>query len=134
TATLLPNGLVLVAGGKTATGDDTATSELYNPATGQFTITAPMNWVRSSAFTPMSAILLPNGTVLVAGGYRAGATAELYDPIMSRWTSTGSLATHSAPENSSVLLPTNNRVLIHGRFISSVSSSLYDSHTASLPW
>ena len=43
-----------------------------------------------------TATLLPNGKVLVAGGYgNSGylASAELYDPATGTWTATGSLAT-----------------------------------------
>ena len=56
TATLLPNGLVLVAGG----GDESAafkSAELYNPATGTFSDTGSMSTARDSH----TATLLPNG-------------------------------------------------------------------------
>jgi hypothetical protein len=43
-----------------------------------------------------TAVLLPNGKVLVAGGVDAGgnvvATAELYDPVAGTWSATGSLS------------------------------------------
>ena len=43
------------------------------------------------------ATLLPNGKVLVAGGYDMNfnylSSAELYDPASGTWTATGSLAT-----------------------------------------
>ena len=40
-----------------------------------------------------TATLLPNGKVLVAGGFdvNASRSAELYDPARGRWTVTGSL-------------------------------------------
>jgi hypothetical protein len=68
TATLLPTGEVLMAGG--LGGDEAqsiATAELYYPVSGTFTLTGSMTTTRASA----SAALLPNGQVLVAGG--AGA-------------------------------------------------------------
>ena len=42
-----------------------------------------------------TATLLPNGKVLVAGGFNSLilASAELYDPASGTWTATGSLAT-----------------------------------------
>jgi hypothetical protein len=72
TATLLPSGMVLVAGG----GDENSTAEVYDPANGSFTITGGMEIGRSGH----TATLLPNGSVLVAGGgiFAGLASAELY--------------------------------------------------------
>jgi len=72
TATLLPSGEVLVAGG----GDENSTAEVYDPATGSFSITGGMEIGRSGH----TATLLPNGSVLVAGGgiFDGLASAELY--------------------------------------------------------
>jgi Flp pilus assembly secretin CpaC len=64
TATLLPNGQVLVAGGSTLS-TAFSSAELYDPATGTWKSTSPMNSVRRDA----TATMLPNGKVLVAGGY-----------------------------------------------------------------
>src|SRR5207248_10947157 len=86
TATLLPNGQVLVAGGED--GDDVlASAELYDPGSGLWTATGSMT---SPRYEP-TATLLPNGQVLVAGGQDADAlaSAELYDPANGRWTATG---------------------------------------------
>ena len=77
TATLLPTGKVLVAGGYG--GGYLSSAELYDPATG---------WTTSGAGTLATgriyhtATLLPNGKVLVAGGYNGVYldSAELYDP------------------------------------------------------
>jgi len=65
TATLLPNGKVLFAGGETS-GGVTATAELYDPLAGTFTATGSMTVAREGH----TATLLANGTVLVAGGDR----------------------------------------------------------------
>jgi hypothetical protein len=72
TATLLPSGQVLVAGG----GDENSTAEVYDPATGTFSFTGGMEIGRSGH----TATLLPNGSVLVAGGgiFAGLASAELY--------------------------------------------------------
>ena len=86
TATLLPNGKVLVAGGISAGNS----AELYDPATGIWTATGSMTANRYSH----TATLLPNGKVLVAGGSGSAgllASAELYDPVTGTWTNTGSL-------------------------------------------
>jgi hypothetical protein len=72
TATFLPSGNVLVAGG----GVENSTAELYDPATGSFSITGGMEIGRSGH----TATLLPNGSVLVVGGgiFAGLASAELY--------------------------------------------------------
>src|SRR6266446_7550324 len=68
TATLLPNGKVLVVGGQNDT-NYLANAELYDPATGKWTATGSMS-TRRVAFT---ATLLLSGQVLVAGGESLGA-------------------------------------------------------------
>jgi len=63
TATLLPNGKVLVAGGY-GISSYLVQSELYDQATGSWTQTGNLNFARAAH----TATLLPNGKVLVAGG------------------------------------------------------------------
>src|SRR5437016_5527198 len=77
TATLLPNGKVLVAGGFGNSGPLTS-AELYDPANGAWTLTGNLNTGRFAH----TATLLPNGKILVAGGFstRRLNSAELYDP------------------------------------------------------
>ena len=69
--TPLPNGSVLAAGGHGGTGPLTST-ELYDPANGQWVSTGDLTVVRAIHHT---ATLLQNGTVLVAGGH--GSTGPL---------------------------------------------------------
>ena len=69
TATLLPNGKVLVAGGDDSS-NALASAELYDPASGTWTATGSLATARYGH----TATLLPNGKVLVAGG-RAPASA-----------------------------------------------------------
>ena len=70
TATLLPDGTVLVTGGDVGPGGDFyATSsavEVYGPETGEWTATESMTTARDGH----TATLLPDGTVLVVGGDR----------------------------------------------------------------
>jgi hypothetical protein len=79
TATLLPNGKVLVAGGDIDHGGPVlASAELYDPASGIWTSTGSL----ATARTYHSAALLPSGKVLIAGGYDGNnnilSSAELY--------------------------------------------------------
>ena len=110
TATLLPDGKVLVAG--CANGNDAPSAELYDPGTGSWTATGSMVTPRCLDFT---ATLLPDGRVLVAGGMGTGtvlASAELYDPGTGSWTATGSMATPRY-DHTATLLP-NGKVLVAG--------------------
>jgi hypothetical protein len=78
TATLLPDGRVLVAGGSSGV-QDLASVELYDPNRGMWASTAAMSEQRLLH----TATLLPNGSVLLAGGVNLGvpkwlSSADLY--------------------------------------------------------
>src|SRR5580704_7249606 len=93
TATLLPSGEVLVAGGTDWVINCYTTAERYNPSTGAWTLTGSMTQPRCDH----SATLLPNGEVLVSGGVNSiydtnTATvngAEIYNPATGTWKATG---------------------------------------------
>ena len=128
TATLLPNGKVLVAGGFSVIGGSLSSAELYDPITGAWTAAGALN----TGVYQHTATLLPNGKVLVAGGFNSltgtVSNAELYDPEAGTWTATGTLrcAAHTA-----TLLP-NGKVLIAGGIsdlISLFTAQLYDPST-----
>ncbi len=72
-ATLLPNGKVLIAGGSTTSSGTTASAELYDPMTDSFTATGSMRTARLGH----SATLLANGKVLIAGGQIASAAGGM---------------------------------------------------------
>jgi hypothetical protein len=77
TATLLPGGEVLVAGGQGSNGLALASAELFDPATGTWSATGSLNTAREFH----TATLLPGGKVLVAGGVGSSgvlASAELF--------------------------------------------------------
>lgn len=81
-AVVLPDGKVFVSGGSSAAGFDTSTSpvaptEMWDPATGQFTVMASIAEYRGYHST---AILLPDGRVLSAGGNVGGPNAQIFSP------------------------------------------------------
>jgi len=111
TATLLPSGKVLVAGGHDDTYHIFASAEIYNPATGTWTATGAMVTER----TGHTATLLPNGKVLVVGGGASSGTlasAEVYDPATGTWTATGPLPA-ARSDHTATLLP-NGKILVTG--------------------
>lgn len=117
TATLLPNGLVLAAGG--LGGGNSA--ELYNPTNGIWTVTGSM----TNGHWGHTATLLPNGKVLVAGD-GGPVSAELYDPVTTMWTSTGSMI-YPVHWHTATLL-TNGQVLVAGGYNGSAlnDAEIYD--------
>jgi len=127
TATLLPNGKVLIVGGAS-----TQAAEIYDPATGIFTSTGSTNFPRSFH----TATLLNDGTVLIAGGSNTMA-AEIYNPATGVFTVTGNMTTlrtfHTAtPLNNCCTLTGNGLVLISGGSGSSGTlntSEYYDPET-----
>jgi N-acetylneuraminic acid mutarotase len=117
TATLLQNGKVLVAAGliNYQSGAILNSAELYDPATGTWSITGSLNAARSDH----TATLLPNGRVLVAGGQFSGnelSSAELYDPMTETWSITGNLNENRGGHGATLLQ--NGKVLVTGNFLS----------------
>jgi WD40 repeat protein len=112
TASLLPDGKVLVTGGLDSTGKAIATAELYDPTNQSFTLTkGGMETAR--AF--QTATSLKDGTVLVTGGSDGTsslATAELYDPNTGVFSPTGSLA--NARQSHTATLLNDGTVLVTG--------------------
>ncbi len=115
TATLFQNGQVLVAGGETVVQSATrglASAELFDPSTNSFSPTGSMTAARFLH----TAVLLGNGTVLVAGGQGAGLyamdSAELFDPASGTFSITGSMTTARIYHVATLLA--NGKVLITG--------------------
>jgi hypothetical protein len=128
TATLLPSGQVLVAGGD-QNGLFLTSAELYDPATGSWAATGSLATRRSSH----TATLLPSGQVLVAAGLGTSghlSSAELYDPASGTWSSTGSLVFPRFAHTATLLL--SGKVLVVGGAGTAVRfTELYDPATGS---
>jgi WD40 repeat protein len=116
TATLLLDGRVLIAGGSVGGGvgdvrEPLVSSELYDPETGAWTAVEMVD----DRFGH-TATLLPDGRVLVAGGFGHGigalSSTEIFDPLSETWTTTASLA-EVRSSHGAVLLP-NGSVLVAG--------------------
>ncbi|MEO7327287.1 MAG: kelch repeat-containing protein, partial [Minicystis sp.] len=116
-ATLLPSGDVLIAGGSSAASPDLQTAELFDPLPRLFfELPAPMQSPRSAH----TATLLRSGEVLLAGGsWGADAlrSAEIYDPRTHAFRPTGTMqSAHAGGKIGSftATLLASGRVLIVG--------------------
>ena len=135
TATLLPDGSVLVAGGH-ATGQagSFASAELYDPTTGTFSPTGSMAQPRMGHTA--TTVQRDGGVrVLIVGGFddnsqKTTVSAELYDPTSGAFAATGSL--WQARFGQTATLLADGRVLIAGgqsRALALNSAEVYDPKT-----
>jgi len=112
TATLLHNGLVLIAGGTSDSELVSATAELYDNTTGTFSTASNMTAGR----TWFTATLLKDGKILIAGGFDGNRTAldsaEIFDPASGTFTPTGNMLSPRLRHTATLL--SNGKVLIAG--------------------
>ena len=110
-ATLLPDGRVIIVGGMRRNQDFYRSAEFFDPATGKFSPAGEMSIGRVGH----AAVLLRSGKVLIAGGWVGhGGTdsAELYDPSTGKFTEIAKMtAKRGGP---SAVLLANGDVLITG--------------------
>jgi len=135
TATRLPGGDVLVAGGQNSNGAINQ-SELFDPATGAWTGTGWMHVAHYGAIAEP----LPSGDVLVAGGFTSGtaaltADAEVYHAAGGTWTQTQPMPQARGGAAAAVL--PNGDVLVAGGFTNAwgpAVSSAVVYHAATGTW
>ena len=115
TATVLPSGDVLVAGGRvnesTARDSSIELGQYYDPFEGALFGPATMQTARFAH----TAVLLPTGRVLVSGGRNAGGaqfSQETYDATAKEWNAVASMLGARAWHTASLLR--NGRVLLVG--------------------
>ena len=134
-ATLLPNGQVLITGGASTSSGILAGAEVYDPDANTFRSVGTMTTARRMH----TATLLPDDTVLIVGGYGQGgalASAELFDPVGRTFRATGSVST-ARGGHTAILLPTGKVLVIGGYGVGTypdvAPAELYDpaSHTFS---
>ncbi|MGH3167052.1 MAG: Kelch repeat-containing protein, partial [Trebonia sp.] len=116
TATLLPDGTILVAGGESAPGMPLASADIYSPTAGTFTqTTSPMSVSRSNH----TATLLTNGRVLITGGFQNQSStdptngAEIYYPNTHVFEPTSSMVSPRA-NHTAILLPDGSVIVMGG--------------------
>lgn len=116
TATLLPDGRVLIAGGAGSGGNQLNSAELYDPEMNTFTLLAAQMQDPRQGHT---ATLLDNGKVLITGGWYSYApsgallSAALYDPATETFASTSATMNYDRAWHSATLL-LSGKVLISG--------------------
>src|SRR6266568_1199591 len=129
----LPDGRVLIAGGHTVEGSlssMTASAEIYDPSTGQFSPTGSLAEARgqhAAATLSDGRVLVVGGLGLVAGNPANLASAEIYDPATGTWATTGPMNTaRRAPI--ALALP-DGRILIIGGDSTIAGAELFDPAT-----
>ncbi|MDP1889853.1 MAG: kelch repeat-containing protein, partial [Gemmatimonadaceae bacterium] len=111
TATLLPDGRVLIAGGQDNGGANLKSAEIFNPNTNSFIAISNMNEARFYH----AANLLNDGRVLIAGGVGQGhlKSTEIFDPAANQFSAGPDMTTerfHAA----SVLLNDGRVLIVNG--------------------
>ncbi|MGH9646572.1 MAG: Kelch repeat-containing protein, partial [Bryobacteraceae bacterium] len=148
TATLPPNGKVLLGGGAAVItivngvptgGGALKSTELYDPVTNTFA--APINTASMSAFRERhTATLLPNGKVLIAGGDDNVSvpnslvilnSTELYDPATNTFSSGPSMKVGRFGAGASIF-DTGTEVLIAGGYVDAGNDSTTATNTVEL--
>src|SRR5262249_48172993 len=115
TATLLQNGMVLIAGGSSTSSAVHKDAVLYNPTTNTFsTLASQLSTPREFA----TATLLANGKVLIAGGLDGPGdnpvtpSTDIFDPSSDTFTPGPNMS--SGREHAAAVALSNGTVLVAG--------------------
>ena len=100
---VLPDGRVFVAGGEYGSGPNNA--EIYDPVANTWMVTAPTPLAH---ITDSTAVLLPNGRVLVFG---TGSQGAIYDPATNSWSLAGTKINNDGSDEETVLLLPDGNLL-----------------------
>ena len=114
TATLLPDGRVLLAGGYNGSDSKTSTAEIYDttdPVLDQFTAVGSMPSIAVAGHTATLITKTNKALVLVVGG--GSATSQLYDPVTKTWSLSGSM-TGPRLNHTASLLVSGTKVFVAG--------------------
>ncbi len=137
TATTLPSGKVLIAGGAVrATSTFLTTATLYDPTTRSFGATGSLRTGRAAAV----AVLLQGGKVLVAGGAAGGsgssvtylASAEIYDGATALFTATGPMPVARLADTATALQVTGSPPAASGPILVAGGATPFSLATADL--
>ena len=112
TATVLPDGTVMIAGGTGADGRAIRSVEIYDPARNTWTAAEAMNTARARH----TATLLNDGRVLFTGGIDETTYldhAEVFDPRANTWFHVPALPDVRRASHTATLLP-DGKVLVAG--------------------
>jgi len=121
-ATLLNNGMVLVAGGMATSGEFLSSCELYDASTGEWTTTGSLAVPRLRH----AATLLGTGEVLVSGGYGESdrlSSCELFDPAAGTWSTVSSL-TYTHDTHTATLLNSGKVLVVGGDYDSAGGATM----------
>ena len=110
-AVRLADGRVLVIGGSDARDQRGRykSTEIYDPATGEFSSGPDMRWPRFKL--PDAVVVLPSGAVLVAGG---AAQLEFYDPVGRAFVPVNGKLSGSREFATASLLPSGDILVLGG--------------------